>query len=46
MGGFDTDEITEELFESFVKSSNFVLDGVKKVFFKCQKIGLKCDSPR
>lgn len=31
MGGFDTDEITEELFESFVKSANFVLDGVKKV---------------
>ena len=31
MGDFDTDEIIEELFESFVKSANFVLDGVKKV---------------
>ena len=31
MGDFDTDEIIEELFESFVKSANFVLDVVKKV---------------
>ena len=31
MSGFRTDEIIEELFESFVKSANFVLDGVKKV---------------
>ena len=53
MIGFDTDKITEELFESLVqnyqvfedsmKGSSFLLDGVKRLFYKCQKISINRD---
>ena len=61
LSGFDEDEIIEEIFESLVQSyqvceesmkgNNFLLDGVKRLHYKCQKISLKrgesyIDSPQ
>ena len=53
MIGFDTDKITEELFESLVqnyqvcedsmKDSSFLLDGVKRLFYKCHEVSINRD---